>query len=122
MHRSPAFRFLRRSLASPALFTIATAALIFNIMLVPVTVTMLEYDKQRAAGAASLSVATLLGRSIVDSFKRSYVWAPLLATILVLLDVRVPTEIQNMLDLIGSATAGVALFVAGLILRHIASN
>ncbi|MGA8840439.1 MAG: AEC family transporter [Candidatus Aquilonibacter sp.] len=99
-----------------ALFTIATAALIFNIMLVPVTVTMLEYDKQRAAGAASLSVATLLGRSIVDSFKRSYVWAPLLATILVLLDVRVPTEIQNMLDLIGSATAGVALFVAGLIL------
>lgn len=99
-----------------ALLTIAVTALMFNIMIVPVTVTMLEYDRQRAAGAATLSVATLLGRSITDSFKRPYVWVPLLATILVLLDVRIPTEIQNMLELIGSATAGVALFVAGLIL------
>ena len=99
-----------------ALLTIAVAALMFNIMLVPVTVTMLEYDRQRAAGAATLSVSTLLGRSILDTFKRPFVWAPLLATILVLLDVRVPTEIESMLDLIGSATAGVALFVAGIIL------
>jgi malonate transporter and related proteins len=99
-----------------ALLTIAIAALMFNIMIVPLTVTMLEYDRQRAAGAATLRVSALLGRSIIDSFKRPYVWAPLLATILVLLDVRVPTEIQTMLDLIGSATAGVALFVAGIIL------
>jgi predicted permease len=44
------------------------------------------------------------------------VLAPLLAAILVLLDVRVPQEIQSMLDLIGSTTSGVALFVAGIIL------
>ncbi len=99
-----------------ALLTIAVAALMFNIMLVPATVTMLEYDRQRAAGAATLSVSTLLRRSILDTFRRPYVWAPLLATILVLLDVRVPTEIENMFELIGSATAGVALFVAGIIL------
>ncbi len=99
-----------------SLLRIATAALIFNIMLVPATVTMLEYYRQSAAGAAKPSVATLLRRSIVESFTRPYVWAPLLATILVLLGVRVPTEIENMLELIGSATAGVALFVAGLIL------
>jgi malonate transporter and related proteins len=99
-----------------SLLTIATAALIFNITLVPVTVTMLEYDRQRTAGGAEPSLATLMGRSVSDSFKRPYVWAPLLATILVLFGVVVPTEIQNMLDLIGSATAGVAMFVAGLIL------
>ena len=99
-----------------ALLTIAVAALMFNIMLVPLTVTMLEYDRQRAAGATNLRVSALLGRSVSDSFKRPYVWAPLLATILVLLDVRVPQEIESMLELIASATAGVALFVAGLIL------
>ncbi len=99
-----------------SLLTIAIAALMFNIMIVPATVTMLEYDRQRAAGATTLRVGPLLRRSVADSFKRPYVWVPLLATILVLLGVSVPAEIQNMLDLIGSATAGVALFVAGLIL------
>ncbi|HTV91536.1 MAG TPA: AEC family transporter [Verrucomicrobiae bacterium] len=101
---------------SASLLTIATAAMIFNIALVPITVTMLEYDRQHVAGAAQPRLATLLWRSIADSFKRPYVWAPLLATVLVLLDVRVPAEIDNMLELIASATAGVALFVAGLIL------
>jgi hypothetical protein len=99
-----------------SLLTIAIAALIFNITIVPVTVTMLEYDRQRAAGGEKLSLSTLIGRSVSDSSKRPYVWAPLLAAILVLLGVAVPTEIQTMLDLIGSATAGVALFVAGIIL------
>jgi malonate transporter and related proteins len=99
-----------------SLLHIATAALIFNITLVPATVTMLEYYRQSAAGMEKPSVSTLLGRSIVDSFKKPYVWAPLLATILVLLGASVPAEIENMLELIGSATAGVALFVAGLIL------
>ncbi|HTC29083.1 MAG TPA: AEC family transporter [Candidatus Acidoferrum sp.] len=99
-----------------SLLTIATAALIFNITLVPITVTMLEYERQRVAGGTKVSLWTLVGRSVLDSFRRPYVWAPLLATILVLCDVRVPTEIQNMLELIASATAGLALFVAGLIL------
>lgn len=99
-----------------SLLRIATAALIFNITLVPATVTMLEYYRQGAAGTEKPSIGTLLGRSIVDSFTRPYVWAPLLATILVLLGASVPAEIENMLELIGSATAGVALFVAGLIL------
>jgi malonate transporter and related proteins len=99
-----------------SLLTIATAALIFNITLVPITVTMLEYERQRVAGGTKASLWTLVGRSVLDSFRRPYVWAPLLATILVLCDVRVPTEIQNMLELIASATAGLALFVAGLIL------
>ena len=99
-----------------SLFTIAVAALILNITIVPVTVTMLEYDRQRAAGGAMPRLAALVWSSALSSFSKPYVWAPLLAAVLVLLDVRVPQEIQNMLDLIGSSTAGVALFVAGTIL------
>ena len=44
------------------------------------------------------------------------VLAPVLAMILVLLGLPVPKEIESMLNLIGSATSGVALIVAGLIL------
>jgi hypothetical protein len=99
-----------------SLFSIAIAALILNITIVPVTVTMLEYDRQRIAGGEKPALATLIGRSVAGSFNKPYVLAPLLAAILVLLDVRVPQEIQSMLDLIGSTTSGVALFVAGIIL------
>ena len=77
---------------------------------------MLEYDRQRAAGGAMPSLPALIWRSVLATFEKPYVWAPLLAAILVLLDLRVPQEIQNMLELLGNATSGVALFVAGLIL------
>jgi malonate transporter and related proteins len=99
-----------------SLFTIAIAALILNITIVPVTVTMLEYDRQRAAGGTMPPLGALIGRSVLATFEKPYVWAPLLAAVLVMLDVRVPQELQNMLDLIGGATSGVALFVAGIIL------
>ncbi|MGB6985941.1 MAG: AEC family transporter [Candidatus Aquilonibacter sp.] len=99
-----------------SLFSIAIAALILNITIVPVAVTMLEYDRLRAAGGVMPSLPALVGRSVLSTFEKPYVWAPLLAAILVLLDLRVSQEIQTMLDLIASATSGVALFVAGLIL------
>ena len=99
-----------------SLFSIAIAALLLNITIVPVTVTMLEYDRLRAAGGAMPGLPLLIGRSLASTFSKPYVWAPLLAAIFVLLDVQVPQEIQNMLDLLGTATSGVALFVAGLIL------
>jgi malonate transporter len=101
---------------SSSLLSIAIAALIFNITVVPVSVTMLEYDAQRSAGGQTRSLAAVIGQSVLGSLTKPYVLAPLLAAILVLLDVHIPREIQNMLYLIGSATAGVSLFVAGLIL------
>ncbi len=45
------------------------------------------------------SLPALIWRSVLATFEKPYVWAPLLAAILVLLDVRVPQEIQNMLEL-----------------------
>jgi predicted permease len=96
--------------------SIAVAALVSNVTITPITVTMLEYDQQSSAGARTRSVAGLVGRSLLSSFQKPVVLAPVLATILVLLGLPVPTEIESMLNLIGSATSGVALFVAGLIL------
>jgi predicted permease len=96
--------------------SVATAALVLNVTLVPLVVTMLEYDQQRSAGGKTRSLAALVGQALLSSFKMPMVLAPVLAMILVLLGVPVPKEIESMLNLIGSATSGVALFVAGLIL------
>jgi len=86
------------------------------VTLVPLMVIMLEYDRQRSAGGATLRLAALVGQSLLSSLKQPVVLAPLLATILVLLAVPVPKEIESMLNLIGSATAGVAVFAGGLII------
>jgi malonate transporter and related proteins len=98
-----------------SLFAIAIAAMILNVTIVPVMVTMLEYDKQRAGGGAD-GLAALIRRSVFGSLTRPYVVAPMLATVFVLLGLHIPQEIDSMLALIGSATSGVALFVAGIIL------
>jgi len=101
---------------SSSTLAVAIAALVLQVTLVPLMVTMLEYDRQRSAGGATLRLAALVGQSLLSSLKQPVVLAPLLATILVLLAVPVPKEIESMLNLIGSATAGVAVFAAGLII------
>lgn len=99
-----------------SLFSVAISALVLNVTIVPVMVTMLEYGRQRSLSGEVRGLEAMVSRSLADSFKQPFVWAPLLAVVLVLLNVRVPTEIETMLDLIGGATSGVALFVAGIIL------
>jgi malonate transporter and related proteins len=101
---------------SSSTLSVAIAALVLQVTLVPLMVTMLEYDRQRSAGGETPRLAALVGQSLLSSLKQPVVLAPLLATILVLLSVPVPKEIESMLNLIGSATAGVAVFAAGLII------
>lgn len=98
-----------------SLLAIAIAAMILNVTIVPVMVTMLEYNKQRTGGSVH-ALGTLIRRSVIGSLTRPYVVAPILATAFVLLGLHIPQEIDSMLALIGSATSGVALFVAGIIL------
>src|SRR5579864_4602063 len=101
---------------SSSTLSVAIAALVLQVTLVPLMVTMLEYDRQRSAGGEMPRLAALVGQSLLSSLKQPVVLAPLLATILVLLAVPVPKEIESMLNLIGSATAGVAVFAGGLII------
>lgn len=72
--------------------------------------------REKVAGEGEFAV--LLGDirdGLVSSVAKPMVWAPLLAVAIVLLGVRVPKEIDDMLLLIGSTTSGVALFAAGLV-------
>jgi hypothetical protein len=78
-------------------------------------VTMLEYEQQRSAGGQTHGVIKLVAKSLLGSLRQPVVLI-LLGTILLLLALPVPKEIESMLNLIGSATSGVAVFVAGLII------
>jgi malonate transporter and related proteins len=101
---------------SSSSLAVAVSALVLNVTLGPLAVILAEYCQQRATSAKMPSLAALVGQAILSSFKKPIVWAPVLATIVVLLGWSVPKELVSMLNLIGSATSGVALFVSGLIL------
>jgi len=56
----------------------------------------------------------VLGHALVHAITAPFVWAPLVAMALVLLGVSVPSVFNSALTLIGQASSGVALFVAGV--------
>jgi predicted permease len=101
---------------SSSTFAVAIAALILQVTLVPLMVTMLEYEQQLSAGGETHGVVTLVAKSLLGSLRQPVVLVPLLGISLLLIGLSVPKQLVNMLNLIGSATSGVAVFVAGLII------
>jgi malonate transporter and related proteins len=104
---------------------IASTAIIANLVLVPLTVVVLEaasgtqYRKVRGSTgtvSAKATMGTVIRNSLLHAIRQPYVWAPVVALVLVLIRVRVPPLITSMLNLIGATTSGVSLFVGGLLL------
>jgi predicted permease len=56
------------------------------------------------------------GNPVVDALKEPVCWAPILAVILVLLDIKFPPILDPNFELIAKANSGVAVFAAGLTL------
>jgi predicted permease len=104
-----------------SLLSIASATVLANLTIAPLTVVLLEMHAKRVARESvpgEGAFAVLMGDirdGLVSSIVKPMVWAPLLAVAIVLLGVTVPKEIDDMLLLIGSTTSGVALFAAGLV-------
>ena len=93
---------------------ISIFSIIINIVMSPVTLVLLEVSQAAEHSKAKASTASIASHAVVQSIKLPLVWAPTIAIILVLLGVQVPSLIDNMLNLLGEATAGVALFIGGL--------
>jgi malonate transporter len=83
------------------------------IVISPITLVILESGTEKAQ---RMSVRTRLGYAVWQSCKRPIVWAPLAGMAFSLLGFVVPDVAARMLNLIGQCTAGVALFLTGLIL------
>jgi predicted permease len=99
-----------------SLFSIALAAILSTVTIVPLTLVLLEIHRQRNAGGEVRELSLLILQSLANTCKMPMVWAPLVGVALVLLGMHVPEVLDNMLTLIGSTTSGVSIFLAGLII------
>ncbi|HTO64470.1 MAG TPA: AEC family transporter [Bradyrhizobium sp.] len=105
---------------------IAVASIVINITIVPLTIFLLTLESTRKPVPLSASVSpaelvpvtanSVLLEKLVETVRKPLVWAPVLAFVLVLLNVRVPELVGHSLLLLGHASAGVALFAAGIVL------
>jgi hypothetical protein len=116
-----------------AALAIASVAIVANLLLMPVTVVLLEVAERAAAtsesepatnpaaandasGGKPASTGDVIRDGMLHAIQRPYVLAPVAALVLVLFGVKVPSLIISMADLIGRTTAGISLFVSGLLL------
>lgn len=92
---------------------VAISAAVFAMVLVqtPVCMMMLGHDATVADGA-SVSFMGQVGAAL----KEPIVWAPLLATLLVVLNVHLPGSLLGAMGLLGNTATGVALFASGVVL------
>jgi malonate transporter len=95
--------------------TVAVAAGIGvgSIVISPITLVILESGTEKAQ---RMPVRTRLLYAVLQSCKKPIVWAPLAGMAFSLLGIPLPDVTARMLNLIGQCTAGVALFLTGLIL------
>jgi malonate transporter and related proteins len=99
-----------------SLLSIAFAATLSGVTIIPLTVVLLEIHRQHTSGAAVQGLRSMITQSLAATFKKPMVWAPLLGLTFVLVGVDVPQLLDNMLMLIGSTTSGASIFLAGLII------
>ena len=107
---------------------IALAALVINVLQVPLAITLINTgggasqqggaDQKSGAGQkgdSSHKAGSMLA-TIWASLKQPVVVAPVIGLVLVLAGVTLPKFLQSAASLMGSATAGVAVFASGLTL------
>jgi malonate transporter len=92
--------------------TIAIAALIINLIVVPITILGLALGRTPIGTTRHSAFA----EKLVETVKEPIVWAPVLAFVLVLCNVRIPSIADHGLSLLGQASGGVALFASGIML------
>jgi malonate transporter len=97
--------------------SIAIAALVINLVVVPVTILGLGLGRTPIASTADPTARySGFAKKILETFKEPIVWAPVLAFALVLCDVKIPAILGHGLSLLSRASSGVALFASGIML------
>jgi hypothetical protein len=96
--------------------SIAIAALVINLVVVPLTILGLELGKMSIAPTAHATSDLSFLKKLLGAFKEPIVWAPLIAFALVLCDVKIPPIVGHGFSLLSQASGGVAIFASGIIL------
>ncbi|EPH2694188.1 AEC family transporter [Klebsiella aerogenes] len=112
---SPAVPFIGTSVlaflfgtVSASLITVSSITQnVFQLPLVMILMSVATEDKSQ-----NISFAT----RVINAIKQPVVWSPVVALILVLMDIHIPETVSMSLGLLGKASGGLALFAAGIVL------
>jgi malonate transporter and related proteins len=95
-----------------AAVSVAVAIAIGSITVSPITLAILESSTLEGK---ALSPLTRIWTSAWKAIKKPVVWAPVLGVLAVAIDFHMPSYAERSLTVLGSATAGTALFLTGLV-------
>lgn len=112
---SPAVPFIGTSVlaflfgtVSASLITVSSITQnVFQLPLVMILMSVATGDKSQ-----NISFAT----RVINAIKQPVVWSPVVALILVLMDIHIPETVSMSLGLLGKASGELALFAAGIVL------
>lgn len=101
-----------------AAIPIAIGSILINVTIVPFTVFLLTMNRIQTSVTSEVSENTknIFIQHLKETVKKPLVWAPVLAVIIVLLGFNSPPVLNKSLELLGKASAGVALFASGIML------
>jgi len=102
---------LAAAYGAPGSVACASAIAVGAVTISPITLAILE----SASGPTHESFLHGLRIALWRAVKRPVVWAPVAAIFVVLLHFSLPTYLDRALTIFGGATAGVALFLTGLV-------
>lgn len=92
---------------------VSTGSLLYNVVQVPLTLVFLSTGSV-TAGSKNTNAFSLILKSVVKAVQQPIVWAPILALILVIFGVKIPTYLESSFNLLGSISGGGALFAVGI--------
>ncbi|MBB5063066.1 AEC family transporter [Granulicella mallensis] len=95
-----------------AAVTVATSIAIGSITVSPITLAILEGSRRDSGGASAL---THIGISLIRSFKKPIVYAPLLGMAFSCAGLNLPSYVDRSFAVMGSAADGSALLLTGLV-------
>lgn len=98
---------------APGVAIVGLTTVMGTLLFIPATVILLEMTRNASAHAHESKWRGVALPAFWNAARAPLVWAPLAAAALVLFGIVVPREILNMLNLLGSITAGLAMFAAG---------
>lgn len=94
--------------------TVAIATVLGALLFIPIAVIVLELVERRRRHGPATNLRRLVLPAFVNAARAPLVWAPILGAVFVLLGISLPSELVAMFNLLGSITAGLAMFAAGL--------
>ena len=96
-----------------SLYTVLVLNLVASLVMIPLTTMLLTVASGQGGGAKAFA------SSISTAVRRPLMWAPAIGILLSLLGIKLPPLLDDSLNLLGKATAGVSLLCLGLIMSSV---